>query len=438
MSKKSPIRVGIIGLGGYANTHHHAIFRLEKEGAARLVCTCDPRPSAFAEERTALEFAGREVELFEDYREMLRACADRLDLVVIPTPLALHAEMHRACVEAGIACYLEKPPTLDESELEQMIEVDRRAKRKTLVGFNYIIEPARLALKRRILAGEFGPVRGATLLGFWRRPDTYFRRNDWSGRLLIGDRVVLDSCFGNALSHFVYNVLFWVGHPALISWGATGEVRARLYRAHAIEGADTFFVEAMVNDLQLRMVVSHACRQRETNTETVECEHATIRYIAGQEAEILWHDGRRELLGVARFDTPLMNHLDYYRYLRGETNRPAITLEDCRSFVQLNDLAYISSGTIDDVAPQYLTLEHDKENGDTPIIVELENFSQRFLRDGIWPDLGATKFLNGPGTATPSDLPRLREVVQEMSSPARHGSAPEDGTGDLRLASSPP
>jgi predicted dehydrogenase len=415
MSKKTPLRVGIIGLGGYAHTHHQAILRLEGEGEARLICTCDPNIAAFTDERSKLNFAGRGVKFFDNYRAMLRACASELDLVVIPTPLALHAEMHRACVEAGIACYLEKPPTLDGAELELMIEKDRSARKKTLVGFNYIIEPARLAIKQRLVAGEFGAIQRATLLGCWSRPSTYFQRNDWSGRLLIGDRVVLDSCFGNALSHFVHNLLFWSGSSSLISWGTITEVKARLYRAHAIEGADTFFVEALVNDVLLRVVASHACREKELNTETVVCERATIRYVAGSTGEIIWNDGRREPIGVATFDTPFMNHLDHYRYLRGETDRPAITLEDCRSFVHLNGLSYISSETIENIAPEHLILEREGGAAAIPIIADLEAHGDRFLSQGVWPNLGTRKSANGPGAVKPSDLPRLREVLLEMA-----------------------
>jgi predicted dehydrogenase len=346
---------------------------------------------------------------------MLQNCAHQLDLVVIPTPLALHAEMHRACVDAGVACYLEKPPTLDESELERMIETDRRAKKKTLVGFNFTIEPARLAIKRRILSGEFGPIQRATFLGLWNRPSTYFKRNDWSGRLLIGNQLVLDSCLGNALSHYVYNLLFWIGNRSLISWGATTDVRAQLYRAHAIEGADTFFVEAHASGVLLRLVVSHACREKGINAETVVCEHATIRYVAGSAGEIIWNDGRCETCGVAPFDTPLMNHLDYYRYLRGETDRPAITLEDCRSFVHLNDLAYISSETIEKIAPEHLIRDPKNGSADVPIIAGLKDYSQCFLGQGVWPDIGIKKSPHGPSTVRLSDLPRLRKVLTEMA-----------------------
>ncbi len=414
VGEKPRLRVGIIGLGGYAHTHHQAMLRLEEENEARLICTCDPSLSAFYAAKSTLNFSKRGVLFFDNYQTMLHACADQLDLVVIPTPLVLHAEMHRACVEAGIPCYLEKPPTLDQTELELMIEVDRKAHKKTLVGFNYIIESARLAIKHRILAGEFGAIKQAHFVGFWSRPESYYQRNNWSGRLVLGNQLVLDSCFGNAMSHFVYNLLFWVGNPSLVSWGMASEVRARLYRAHAIEGADTFFVEAMVNGIQLRLVASHACREREINTETVVCDRATIRYEAGNIGEITWNDGRRELVDVTPFETPFMNHLDYYRYLREETERPSITLEDCRSFVQLNGLTYISSGTIENVAPKFLTTEDGRAG--IPIIADLQDYAQRFLNHGVWPNLGTKKTTNGPGTVKPSDLSRLREVLLEMAS----------------------
>src|SRR5207237_9307357 len=121
----------------------------------------------------------------------------------------LHAEMHAAATARGLPVYLEKPPTLDHVELEAMIRSDAQARKASLVGFNFIIEKARLSLKERLLAGEFGAVRGATLSALWPRPASYFARNNWGGRLLVDGHVVLDSCFGNAMAHFVHNLLFW-------------------------------------------------------------------------------------------------------------------------------------------------------------------------------------------------------------------------------------
>ena len=146
---KPPIRIAIIGMGGFAGSHHHTVLRLEERGHARLICTCDPQPAAFANEQQAWHFGPRGVQVFSDYRQMLDVCHHALDLVVIPTPIQLHAEMHAAAAAHGLPVYLEKPPTLDHAELEAMITADERLPKSSLVGFNFIIEKPRLSLKQR-------------------------------------------------------------------------------------------------------------------------------------------------------------------------------------------------------------------------------------------------------------------------------------------------
>ena len=412
----APIRIGIVGMGGFAGWHHSTVAKLEERGQARLICTCDPQPAAFAAQQETWKFAARGVSVFPDYRTMLDACHRQLDLLVVPTPIQLHAEMHRAGVERGLPVYLEKPPTLDYLELEEMIVRDQQARKSSVVGFNFIIEKPRLALKQRILAGEFGAVRGATLFAAWPRPADYFRRNSWAGRLMMGDRVVLDSCFGNANAHFVHNLLFWVGGPELYSWAQPAAVRAELYRAHAIEGADTFFVEAdTTTGVNLRFALSHACAGAGTHAETILCDKATLRYIVGQHAEIKWHDGRVERIALGEFDGLAENHLDYYRYLRGESARPATLLTDARPFVALNDLAHVSSGRIAPFPPALVTAIRDaKEQKDYVNVAGMPAAQENFLLRGIWPS--ATGWGREPGTVvTPADLPRFRDTVRSMA-----------------------
>ena len=277
-----PIRIGLIGMGGFAGSHHNAVAKLEEQGHAKLICTCDPNPAAFVHERERWRFAARGVAVYDDYRAMLEACHRGLDLVVVPTPINLHAEMHAAATAFGLPVYLEKPPTLDPAELERMIAADARVRKSALVGFNFIIEKSRLALKERLLAGEFGAVRGATLSALWPRPSSYFLRNNWAGRLAMDGRMVLDSCFGNAMAHFVHNLLFWAGGPELFSWAQPAAVRAELYRAHAIEGADTFFVETDTTAaVTMRFALSHACAGASSQLEMVLCDNAVIRYAVG-------------------------------------------------------------------------------------------------------------------------------------------------------------
>lgn len=414
---KTPVRVAIIGMGGFAGAHHRTIASLEERGLARLVCTCDPRPGDFVREEREWRLTERRVRVFTDYREMLDACHAALDLVVVPTPIPLHAEMHAAAAARGLGVYLEKPPTLDHEELERMIAADVQAPRRALVGFNFIVEQPRLALKKRLLAGEFGAPRVATLQALWPRPTAYFRRNRWAGRLLAEDgRIVTDSCFGNAMSHHVHNLLFWAGTSGLHSWTPLAAVRAELYRAHTIQGADTFFVEADTpGGVTLRLTTSHACAGASGQCETVLCERALIRYVVGGQWEVRWNDGRVERGALGPFDALEANHVEYHNYLRGEFPRPATTLIDCRPFVALNSLAYVSSRTIRDFPPDAVVpVRDEKEQLDYLNVPQLPAAQEQFLEHGVWP--GGSRWNRAPGeVATIADLPRFGAVVRAMA-----------------------
>jgi predicted dehydrogenase len=402
-------------MGGFAGSHHLTVAKLEEREISKLACTCDPQAGILAASLQSLRFSQRGVAVFDDYQTMLEACHGDLDLVVIPTPINLHASMHEAVTARGLPAYLEKPPTLNHAELETMIEADRRARKSSVVGFNFIIERARLALKERLLAGEFGALRGATLSALWPRPASYFSRNDWAGRVFIGGRIVLDSCFGNAMAHFVHNMLFWAGAPALFSWAEIAAVRAELYRAHAIEGADTFFVEADTTaGIPIRFAVTHACAGESVHFESILCDKAELRYVVGSHFEVRWNDGKSERTDLEPFDGLAENHLDYYRYLRGETQRPATTLADCRPFVVLNDLAYISSGRITQIPASLIEgVRNSKEQKDYLDVAGIASTVDQFLIRGVWPGSSGWR-RDRSEVATPAELHRLPAVLQTM------------------------
>lgn len=411
-----PVRIGIIGMGGFAGSHHNTVARLEERGLVRLVCTCDPSPAAFAAAQQTWRLAHRGVGVFDDYRSMLGACHGELDYVATPTPIHLHPEMHEAITSYGIPAYVEKPPTLDYAELDKMLAADARARKASLVGFNFIVEKSRLALKERLLSGEFGAIRGGTLSALWPRPSGYFARNAWCGRLILDGHVVLDSCFGNAMAHFVHNMLFWTGTPGLYSWAEIAAVRAELYRAHAIEGADTFFVEAdLVTGCTLRFALSHACAGASTSSETVICEKAILRYSVGGQIEVSWKDGRSERISSGPFDGLEENHLEYCRYMRGEVPRPATTIEDSRPLVVLNDLAHVSSGSILPIPPHLVSTARDEKEQKEYISVKcMGKVVDNFLGRGIWPGYSGWRRDNGE-VVTPADLARFHDVVRGMA-----------------------
>lgn len=404
------IHLGIIGMGGFAGSHHDAVKRLEEQGECRLICACDPNPAGFEDRIREWDLPGRGVAIFDDYKDMLDACRDRLDLVIIPTPVHLHALMHRACVELGLPVYLEKPPTLDHAELDEMLVVEDRASKLTNVGFNFIIDSQRQRLKRRILSGEFGVVRLVCFRGLWPRPVSYFQRNTWAGRLVLDGQLVLDSCMGNAMAHYVHNTLFWAGSEELFSWGEISEVTAELYRAHDIQGMDTVFARAKIErGPDVQMALSHACDGAPQNPKWVVCDDAVIRYTTGRGYEIEWKDGRTETgepdMRVGLCD----NLLGYLAYLRGDVDRPLTRLIDSRPFVHCCDLVYVAAQKITTVPPAYVT-----RAGESVAINELGSIADEFFRADLFPSEQGIPWAQSGGTASISDLPRLRDVVPSM------------------------
>lgn len=424
----TPLRVAIIGMGGFAAGHQIAIHHLAATGACQLVCTCDLHPDAFTRQMQAWEYAGRGVRVFDDYRAMLEACAGELDVVTLPTPVPLHAEMHQACVERGLPVYLEKPPTLDWQELEDMLHVEQRAAKLTNVGFNYIDDPARQALKERILTGEFGPIRKIGLTGLWPRPASYYRRTSWAGRLMQQGRLVLDSCMGNALAHYVHNALFWGGEEGLFSWAEVCAVEAELYRAHAIESADTVFVTAQLRTgTVVQLALTHACDGPQEQQEWVVCERATIHYALGRESRIVWHDGRVETTTLANPDDWLCETFPaYFAYLRGVRDRPTTRLIDARPFVHFCNLTYIAARSIATVPEAYRDRSPADDGASEFVAIrDIRPVIDRFIQSGAFPSRQMVPWGAPGGQASREALSQLTTVIHQMIERTHEGAAPQ-------------
>lgn len=417
MSHK-PLGVAIIGMGGFARNHHFAVQKLEQTGEVRLLATCDPQPDAFASSQLEWNLAPRGVRVFSDYLEMLNACGRELDFVCIPTPIPLHAPMHRACIERSLACYLEKPPTLSWAELEDMLRVEKRAPYPTQVGFNFIAELPRRNLKRRLLLGEFGRLKRAGFLGCWPRATSYFSRAPWAGRLMLNDRLVLDSCTGNAMAHFIHNLLFWCGQDEELSWGEVESVEAQLYRAHAIESFDTVFARGVCEGaVEIRVAATHAASGASWQREWLDCEEATLEYDVNTGYSIFWNDGREERGPSSRLDLLVENLRHFVRTLRGEENRPLTRLQDARPFVYFNNLLFVSARQIHALDASFLTRNDNARGGEFIAINDIERALEEFAGDGKFPDERGLAWGRAGGRATLAQLPQLESVVRGMLRP---------------------
>jgi predicted dehydrogenase len=411
----TPLKSAVVGIGGFAGTHHTAWRELGKNGLGKLLATCDPLAEQLTERRARYEFDARGVSIHPDIETMLQACGTQLDLVDVASPIRFHSAHHRLCVERGLACYLEKPPTLDPVELEQMLAIEAGAHWSTLVGFNYIGQPWRQQLKQRLVAGKFGRLRRVAFMGAWRRSQAYYQRNNWAGKLMLGDYLLLDSCCGNAMAHFMHNLLFHAGTDAMMAWAAPVTMEAALYRANPIEGADTVFARGVLdNGVEFTVAATHACRAEVCHTELLECDEAQITVSESGAGVITRRDG-----SVEQFDTgselsqPLVrdNLAAYCRYLAGAPFPAATKLIDSRPFVHFNAMLYLAAANtgIRTVPAEIFTKED--ETLPTYCIPGIEAQCAQFLRSGNVP---TTDWAGQPGRADLSALPRLRDAVAAL------------------------
>lgn len=384
MSQIAVPRVAIAGLGGFAGNHHTVIKSLEEQGYCKLICTCDPNLNAQQDQIQKFDLIERQVRLHQDFNAMLDVEADNIDVVLLPTPIPLHADQHRKVIELGKACYLEKPPTLWWPEFQQMLEVEAKAKWQTQIGFNFVGDPFRRRLKERLLSGEFGQVQGATLFAIWPRDLEYYQRNNWAGKMEVDGKPVMDSPIGNACAHFVQDLLFWCGSGVMDSVARVETVRANLQKAHPIESFDTVFLQAgLENNRWLRIAVTHTGLDEHQDREVIHCTRAKITLHSWWQASVEFTDGRMEW-----FESDLRGGLGplgsnvrgYLEYVNGQRTRPGTALSECTSFVALHNLAFLSSAEVEQIQESRLTRDAGKFG-----VTGLEAQLSLFIATGKWP-----------------------------------------------------
>ncbi len=413
MNKTPPFKIAICGIGGFASSHHREFTVLEKSGRVRVVTTCDPALDRIPETCLAHDFAGRGVATFVSFEEMMDSQGPGVDVGVVATPIHCHASMHEALVRRGIACYLEKPPTLDPSELDCMLQVEKLARTPTHVGFFFIHLADRLALKKRIVAGEFGRPLEFSFVGLVSRTPAYFHRSNWAGRLSLGDSLVLDSCLGNAMAHYLNSMLFWAGSEGISTRARPLEMESELYRANPIEGCDTIFANCRLNNgTTLRLAASHAIDKPERTLERMVFEHATITIENGTKTTITWRDNRSEEIQL-QFPSLATSLFSYLEFLEGFADHPPQTLEESRGFVEANALFYTAAKAIHTIDEAHIRQESSEA---ARTIVGIEEACMQMAETGTLPSRSNIGWGRAGGTAALAETAHLRQTVDHLAS----------------------
>jgi len=141
------LRVGQVGLG-YWGRNLARVF----DDVADLRWLCDTS-DALRE-----EFAHRypNAKVTGDFEEMISS--SDLDAVVIATPVPTHYPLARAALEAGKHVFVEKPPAMRVSEMEELIGLAEAARVVLMPGHLLLYHPAVQKLKELVDSDELGDV----------------------------------------------------------------------------------------------------------------------------------------------------------------------------------------------------------------------------------------------------------------------------------------
>lgn len=341
-SGRKPVRVAIIGAGGYGGRHVEMVEQLSRAGEVRFVAVADPTGDRLGELKSRLE--GEGVEWFSDYRVMLETWDGRLDVVVISTPIPLHLPMLEAALDRNLFVLLEKPPVpliQDYRRVAARPEAGRVA-----LGFNLLADPDLWRLKRAILSGRLGKIRSLRAGACWPRFDAYYHRAGWAGRMIWNGLPVFDGPATNALAHIVHNIMFLAGAKET-AFGVPNAVRGELYRARPIESYDVSgLTGTFPNGVTFSAAFAHAVE------ETLDWEIV----VEGEDGSaVLGPKGvRGDIDAEPSGRSPSLMEgtwTDFLAFVTGRKVRPFTALSDCLGYVAATNGMLVSSGGVRALPP---------------------------------------------------------------------------------------
>ena len=181
------VRVGIIGVGGIAQSKHIPGLKACKE--AEIVAVCDINPETLKKVGDDLNIADEY--RFEDYQDLI-ACP-LVDAVEICTPNYLHVPMAMDAIRSGKSVNIEKPLALSMEQAMPLTECKLAEDQTVMMSFSYRFMPAIRYAKAMIEEGKLGRITGVEVSylkdsGLWPGRKLEWRFNqEQAGTGVLGD-----------------------------------------------------------------------------------------------------------------------------------------------------------------------------------------------------------------------------------------------------------
>ena len=147
MSPNSPVRIGIIGAGRFAETHLDQFSRID---GAQVVALCRRNENALREMQRRFGIPSG----YTDYRDMLTAGG--IDAVSIVTPTSSHRRIALDAISDNLHVLCDKPLALTAADATEMLEAAEKAGVVHSTNFNQRGNTTLGRIKRYVDAGYTG------------------------------------------------------------------------------------------------------------------------------------------------------------------------------------------------------------------------------------------------------------------------------------------
>ncbi len=261
------IRVALVGVSGYGGCLLTAIQEVEKQGRCKLTAVCIVNRAHEAATWDRLTAEG--VRCFESTGDLWSTMKGNIDLTLLPTPPQTHRTMTEEALAAGSHVLCEKPTSTNVADALAMEAAAKSASRNLYIGFQDMYLEGTHSLKRELCSGQYGTVQSISFLGLWPRGEvTYYARNSWAGKMMLGGKLINDNPVSNAFAHFLKLGLFFAGPDAATSaLPILAEIESQLYRANPIETFDTAALRIPTDTgIPMQFLCSHAIEENNLPT----------------------------------------------------------------------------------------------------------------------------------------------------------------------------
>jgi predicted dehydrogenase len=144
-----PLRIAVVGLGYWGPNLLRNLVELEE---AEVVTMCDTR-----QER--LDHWGRRYPAVTQTTSYLEVLSDdRIEAVVIATPVSTHFELAARGLQFGKHVFVEKPLAASAEEASELIRLARKAGRTLMPGHTFLYSPPVVLVKQLIDRGDLGEI----------------------------------------------------------------------------------------------------------------------------------------------------------------------------------------------------------------------------------------------------------------------------------------